>query len=353
VTRPVCDAARPFVGACTEDAYTGIGARADTRSVVRNDRTWQQQSARGAVLALHQALAVRRQHPDHPALWRAAMRHCRQAVAAATRTAPLVVQLRDGRVHAADEALFPFAPGDLPFGPLRAAGVGAVELAAGIADPAIDALVERLLTVSDHPDPEQSVAGLFAAPQLASVQFRVTSGDDAANPHHDWALVLPAPPPPPELQAMVARDLAGNLPALVARQLLDDVDGAGGDGVGADAEERRDGATAFAATALHGLLTRMLATWDLGSASWLLGELGNHPAVTEATRARLLAAAVAQCDGDWLAARIDRSSHEEMLALAAFVLQLGDEVAERFVERTASTHEALSRWLADLLGTRR
>lgn len=303
---------------------------------MRNDEARHRQVARGAVLALRQALAIRRQHPGNEPLWRMAQRHCRQALQAATNERALPIELHDGQVHAAGETLFAFAAADLPFGPLRNAGIGALEFDPGVPAASIDELLERLHAVTDDDDAERGVACLFAGPPLAGVHLRAASGIGTAQPLLDWALVLPHSPPLPELRALVARDQAQNLPALVARQLLDDLT--------AD--------NSLTAQALHGLFARMLTDDDLGTATWLLGEVSRHDAVPPSLRARLFADGAALCDNGWLAARIERTSRDELLALTAFVFQLGDDVAERFVQLTAAANQPLSRLLADMLGPR-
>jgi hypothetical protein len=316
---------------------TTVGTRADSGVVVRNDEARHRQVARGAVLALRQALAIRRQHPGNEPLWRMAQRHCRQALQAATNDRPLPIELHDDQVHAAGEALFAFAPGDLPFGPLRNAGVGALEFDPGVPAASIDELLERLQMVTDDDDAERGVACLFAGPPLTGVHVRAASGiGSTVKTLRDWALVLPASPPLPELRALVARDQAQNLPALAARQLLDDL--------------TTD--NSLTAQALHGLFGRMLADDDLGSATWLLGEVSRHDAVPPPLRARLFADGAVHCDDVWLAARIERTSRDELLALTAFVFQLGDDVADRFVQLTAAANQPLSRLLADMLGPR-
>lgn len=284
---------------------------------------------------MRQALAVRRQHPDHEALWCRALGGCRRALLAATADRPLVIELRDGHVHANGEALFAFGPAELPFGPMRQAGIGAIELGQGLGSASIEQLVARLLTVSEHPDPEQGVAGLFVEPELAGVQLHAALGSSTADrPALDWLPILPTAPPPAELRKLVARDLAANWPALTARQLREDL----------------AGEPASCAEGLLGLLSRMLADDDWATAGWLLGEISQDEAVPPPLRARLLAVATAHCSDAWLASRIAQHSANELLALAAFVFELGAAAVERFVALTAEANQPLARLLADVLG---
>ncbi len=285
-------------------------------------------------MALHQALRVLRQYPANTALVRTALRRCCDALQLATAAAPLTLVLHDGSLRVDDEVLLTFAPGDVPFGPLRHAGVGEHELAAGIPAADAEALVRRLAAVTDDDDPERAVHAVVGGDTLAHVRVHAANAPAVADAGDTdgW----PLPPPAagsPALQAFVARDLACNLPALAAQQYLDDVSAGCTDG----------------GASLGRLLARMLDARDLSTASWLLAEVDHHDGLPAALRARLRAQAARRADDDWLRAQLDRGSRDELMNLAAFVMQLGGDVAARFAGQVAAAVHPFSRWLGELL----
>lgn len=335
-------------------------------------------AARAAAVALHQALRVRRQHPDAAALWTRALRSCTDAVAAATRDRPLVLSLRPGALQVAGRVVLDYRPHEQPFAALRDAGVGELVLGRGIPAAAVAELLVRLGAVTGGDDPERAIATIVGAGDLVHVQLRAApafdpidpepvgaraigssppgrgrdeSGRDRACPESadqewagrsdaddrdagsdDWQL-LPGPAAAAAaLRPLVARDLAANLTALAARQCLDDLETDAGAGAGT----------------LTDLFARLLADGDLATATWLLAEVEHHAHVPPGVRRRLHEAALARADTAWLRHRLAQGTRDDLLALAAFALQLGDDVAGRLV-RLAATHP-LGRWLRDLLG---
>lgn len=307
--------------------------------------------ARGAAVALLDAIASLRQHPGNTGLHHAVLRKAHAALRAATTLTPLVLDLlptpdhdvhdvhaTENRVSLADDRLrAPTANGhrrELPFGPLRAAGVGELVLLPGVTPPELHCLAWHLAAMSADDDPEQTVRRLQRDPGLGRVLLRAAAtsarsagGDEAL----DWTALPTVATRSPELTAMVARDLAGNLPALVTRQILDDL--AMQPGIG----ERT----------LGHLLPRLLDRGDLATASWLLAEV-THDAPHLADELRRIAAA--RADERWLTQLLTQGTRDELMQLCTFVMQLPDEVPMRFAALLASTAHPLARWLRDLLG---
>ncbi len=297
----------------------------------------ERQAARGAVLALVQALRLLHQHPDNPGLWRTAARRSREAIALATRHGPWTLGIGDGELLAGDEPVLAFAPTEVPFGPLRSAGIGALEFAEGIASESVAQLLERLRGIDDDPDPERAIAALHRGGALPGVQVRAatTFGQDRGSGRYDWS-TLPAPTfVEPALLAMVARDLASNLPASVARAALEEL----------------SPDTGPAGDALLPLLDAMLQRGDVATVTWLLGEIENHPNVHPECRLRLQAHASAHCDDAWLRDRLARGSRDEVLALVGLVLQLGAAATARCTAVLQTSQHPYAQVLLPLLPT--
>jgi hypothetical protein len=293
------------------------------------------QSARSAVMALHQALRVLRQYPGNTPLVRTALRRCCEALQLATARGALTLALDDGCLRVDGEAMLTFAPADVPFGPLRHAGIGVIELAAGLPATAAEALVRRLAAVTDDDDPERAVHALIGGDELPHVTVHATTTrgtPDDAEPEDGWPLPQPGAGAP-VLQSFVARDLACNLPALAAQQYLDDLATGCADG----------------GKALGRLLARMLERRDLATASWLLAEVDHRSGLPDAARTRLREQAARAADDGWLRELLERGSRDELMNLAAFVMQLGDGVAARFAGLVAAAAHPFSRWLCELL----
>lgn len=300
--------------------------------------TQDRQTARGAVLALHHAVCSLRQHPGNDELLRAALRRCTDALHAATGRGTLTIALGDGVVQVADEPVVPYGPTDPPFGPLHRAGIGELHLQPGMPAQEVEALVRRLAGITHDEDPERAIRGLVGAPALAHVRLRASAcGSDAnAEVPADWSL-LPVRATAPDLQAFVARDLASNLPALAARQILDDVDAGPHD----------------ASDCLPALFARMLAAGDLASASWLLAEVDHHPGLAPATREQLHRQATERAGPGWLRQQLELGTRSEWMDLTAFVMQVGGEVATNFARLLQELAHPLAHWFADLPGTPR
>lgn len=67
--------------------------------------------SRWAVLALHNALAASRQHPNAPEVWCPARRRAFEILDQATQESPLTLGLRAGSVYVDAEAILKFHPG--------------------------------------------------------------------------------------------------------------------------------------------------------------------------------------------------------------------------------------------------
>ena len=299
--------------------------------------------------ALLDAVESLRQHPEQSELHHAALRKAHAAILAATTQGPLHIGLcpADGseptggdegnRLQLVDELVRTSpAPGQrsaAPFAPLQAAGVGDVVLLPGITAAELHRLAGHLAATSAGDDPEQAVRRLQRDPALANVQLRTAATCAIPAPSDealDWTALPTVAAPSPELASLVARDLASNLPALVARQLLDDL----------AAQPAASGRTLV--QLLHGLLDRD----DLVTASWLLAEV-TQEAPGLADQLRQLAAA--RADDRWLQRWLTNGTRDELTQLCTFVMQLPDEVPLRFAERLAATAHPQARWLRALL----
>ncbi|MCC7398998.1 MAG: hypothetical protein IT455_18170 [Planctomycetes bacterium] len=289
-------------------------------------------NARDAVLALHHAERALRLRPGEPKLFQTALRQCLVAVGAATVEAPLALALKDGAVQVGGVPVLSFGQHEAPFGPLRAAGIGELVLQRGVAATTIDTLVRRLAALANG---ESDLAALATTAGLPGVQLRVaTNSEDRDDPAAiDWSA---APPPSPRaacLAARIDRELGANLAAVAARQLLDDLTPGG----------------LAVEDLLRSLFARMLRE-DVPSAAWLLTEVANHPVLPPTVLPHLTTLAQQHVDAAWLQRRLHDATRDELLSLAAFVMQLGDDAAARFARAAATTGHPLSSWLCSLLG---
>ena len=277
-----------------------------------------------------------RQHPTAAALQHAALRRCLDAVQAVTTEAALVLELAGDVLAVAGERVPTIATTSGPFAALRRAGIGAVELAPGIPPAAIAELVARLAALQPEADPEDAYRRI-AAPGLSHVRLRAAAEGDAMLPAGLDGWGLPAPTADAHrLRPLVARDLACNLPARAARQLFEDL----------------EGQPLAADDALTGLFARLLGDGDYATAGWMLGEAAHHPQVPSTTYHRLVAAASARVDDGWLQQQLEQGSGEELLTLASFLMELGDDVADRLARVAADSAQPWLRLLCDLLGRR-
>lgn len=295
-----------------------------------------EQLARAAVLAMHRALQALRQHPDAPGLCDKALQHAVRAVEAATATAPLVLQLRAGAVHVGGAALVPFHAGEPPFGLLRDGGIGELVLDQAIPPAAVHELLLRFAAMPANGDAEAELSSLCATARIAQVELHALHDLATASAHDEgtWADLPPPVPVSPALRALLERDLTGNLPALVVRQLLDDCE--------------RDGTPP--GETLDRLLRRLLDRRDAASAAALLVAAQGHPLLAGAASDRLAAIARSHCDAAWLEAALRTATHDEALDLSGLAMQLGDDVTARFATAAAAVAHPLSDWLGELLG---
>lgn len=301
---------------------TGSGA-ATTREVRR------------AVRALATALAVARQHPDRPALWQKARQHAARAVATATRWGPVQLLLHAGAVHYGSSPLLPFHLDEAPFGLLRGAGIGVLTLAGELGPTTAERLLDRLAAMPSGDRPGTRLAAWFEAGSLPGAVLRATIDDPGQGDGGAFWRPLPPPmPSTPALDALVQRDIAANLAALAARQLLDDAEQFGSELGGL----------------LERTMARLLAQDDLATATWLLGETERHPVVAPAITQRLLTMTGERCDDAWLRAQVADASPEDLMALTSLVMLLGDDTAERFAAAAAEVAHPLTQWLCELLG---
>jgi len=300
--------------------------------------TRQKQDARTAVQALHHALRTMREHPEAPALLQTARRQCQRALQQACAERPLALQLRAGAVHIDGVPVLPFEPGEPPFDALHRAGISELVLGPDLPATAVEPLLARLAAVRDRDDPEVTVRIVMGPEPQPWLQLRAAHGpllDRSAPPTTpDWWL-LPAPAAAArDLRPVVDRDLAANLPALAAAQLLADLD---------QLPPPPD-------AVLQGLLERLLQRGDFATAGWLLGEVDRQPNVPAAARAHLRHTAEEAVNDAWLRRQLEQASHSELLDLATFVLQLGDATTERLARLAGADPQPSSRWLRELLG---
>lgn len=297
--------------------------------------TTERQLARTAVRSLHAAIVLAYQHPEATSLLTTATRRGCDAIQAATRTAPLVLSLHPEGVHVAGELVLAMATNEGPFAALRLAGIGELVLRTGIPGPAIAELIQRLAAMRAGQDTERCVTELIGQKGVPHVMLRATLSSDAEVPRGpDWWR-LPAPLlASPALRAFVERDVAANLPALVAHRLLADLD--------LDPEP--------AEAVLHSLMARMLERGDFTTAAWLLAHTEHHTLLSIGTSEALHAIARIYADDDWLRQRLETATRDEVMLLAAFVMQLGAEHAARLPRLAKAAGHALAPLLQELLG---
>jgi hypothetical protein len=302
--------------------------------------------ARAAVLALQNALAASRQHPEAPEVWRPAQRRALADLWSATRHDSLVIGLRAGSVYVGDEAVLQFHADDPPFGRLRGAGIGELVLAHALPAERLDELLQQLTAMSDSDDADGELTALIDAAHIPGVELRAATDlpSTAAQEEVDWSALPPPTVMSASVRAIIQRDGAANLPALAARQLFDDSEMAAPQAI----------ATAPnpvpCAHILERLMERIVEADDIATTTWLLTELERRPDVSDTSRARLLQLARQHCSVAWLKLKLDRGTPDELLQLSALVMQLGDDIAENFASAAAEVAHPLSQWLSQLLG---
>lgn len=300
---------------------------ADTSSVGSPIESDERKATREAALALQQAISARLQRPTPSTLWETVWRHAAMVVTSAAANQDLVLRVA---LHPDDapSCLDADAP---PVAQLAALGVGELSLRQG-ADPAdARALIHALYSLCDGTRAGDDRLLCFA--DLRNVGLRGASGAGLRPDTDSWAC-LPSPAPTSdELRSSVERDLAANLPALAARQLLDD----------AELEVQTVRPT------LQALLERMLDADDVKSVAWMLGEVERRAYVDPITRDQLFAQARARCSQRFLAAQLDQGTDDELLELAALVVLLGDDVAASFAAAADEAARPLSCWVSELL----
>ncbi|MBL8755694.1 MAG: hypothetical protein JNK15_20530, partial [Planctomycetes bacterium] len=260
----------------------------------------------------------------------------RESVLAVARSRPLVLGIGDGELTADGAMVVGWSPAEMPFAALRSSGIGALVLGPGLDASGLDTLLARLGAVDDCSDPEQGTAALRRSP-IPGVQFRAAASPSAATTarHDDWVMLPAVATPPLHVQALVARDLATNLPAAATQVVLADL--------GQDA--------AATVRALGSLLAEMLARGDTASAAWLLEETSRLD-LTEADRQGLQRCAEAACDDAWFTDRLDLGSRDEVFAACSLALQLGADATARFARLVQHSGHALAPMLLPLLPTR-
>ena len=300
---------------------------ADTRWVGNSTESAGRKAAREASLALQQAIGARLQRPDSTALWEPAWRHAGEVMAGAAANQDLELRVT-ARADRATDDLDTDAP---PFAQLRALGVGQLSLRHGADLADAGALIDALYSLCD--ETRAADDRLLCLAGLCNVALQGAS-DAGVRPDTDSWACLPAPAPTSDqLRATVERDLAANLTALAARQLLDD----------AELEVKTVRPT------LQMLLERMLDAGDVKSVSWILGEVERRAAVDPITRDQLFAQARARCSQSFLRARLEACADDELLELAALVVLLGDDVAATFAAAADDAARPLSSWVSELL----
>lgn len=290
---------------------------------------------RAAVRALAAASAVARQHPDRPELGHKARLHAARALELATRGHAVTLALHAGAVHFDGQPLLGYHADEPPFGPLRGAGIGELTLAADLTVPVAEQLIDRLAAMPTGDRAGARLAAWFEQAHLPGATLRANLDDPGQGGAETFWRALPTPMRgTPALDALVQRDAAANLPALAARQLLDDAEQFG--------------------VELGGLLERtmkrLLAQDDLATASWLLGEVQRQPSFDHRIGLRLVAMTRERCDEHWLREQVAGASPQDLMAVTSLVMQLGDETAERFAAAAAEVAHPLTSWLCELLG---
>ena len=214
-------------------------------------------------------------------------------------------------------------------------------LRVGITDAAIEALVSRLTAMRGSGDTESTVAALVGRTGLPQVLLRASvqgANETPAGP--DWWRLPPPLAATATLRAFVERDLAANLPALAGQSLLDDLDG----------PDVIDEAPLPVETALQQLLIRMLDRRDIATAAWLLAQVQHHARIGKAVHDRLQATAQLRADDEWLQTQLDAATRDEVVGLAAFVMQLGPVAAARLPSLANACGHPFAPLLRELLG---
>jgi hypothetical protein len=282
-------------------------------------------------MALGAALDTLRRHPDQARLGAAAVRRAAVALSRACRDRSLVLRLQRGRVLVDGDPLLSYQPQQAPFGVLRAVGIGEIELQCGIDLEQCSEFVLRIATV-----PGGATGGEFPpmlASQLPDVRFVASPEEGPALPlEADWTGLPTVGPASADLRLLVERDLAANLPMLVAQRLLDDCALTG----------------AAPGPTLPRLLRRALDAGDIPTAAWILTATTNQQHVPAAAIAELTTMAERHCSEEWLAREFATATRSELLDLSVLVLQLGHPTVGRFV--TAAAGHALEPWLCHLVG---
>jgi hypothetical protein len=296
----------------------------------------ERQAARGAVLALVQALRIERQHPDRTELHRTAARRARELVLAVAQHHTLVLGIGNGELTADGDPVATWSAAEAPFATLREAGIGALVLGPGLDAAGVETLLAHLRAVGGVADAERGTAALRHA-VVTGVQLRAAANATAPSTHRpdDWILMPPVAPPPANVQALVARELATNLPAAAAATLFDDF--------------AHDPPPALRGLVL--LLGEMLARGDTATAAWLLEEASRHDRLTDGDRQLLQGRAEAICDEAWFEHRLQRGSRDEVFATCGLALQLGAHATARFARLVQRSGHDLAPLLLPLLPT--
>jgi hypothetical protein len=295
------------------------------------------EAARDAALGLHLAIATLRRHPDHAELCRTAERRAVEALLAATRDAPLALTFADGVLHAAGEPVLRFAPTDVPFGALCAAGIGGLTIDEDLRAPDALRLLRVLAAATTDSDPDHDIAALLRTANLQHVHPRAATSTQLAMPARaDWWMLPPPGASAPALRPLVERDLGANLAARCATKLLDELD---------------QGAAVPAET-LEALFGAVLARDDFATAAWLLEQARCRPGVPAGVASTMLHAAEGTCEAARLDPFLRRASHQQALDLLAFGMQLGDTAANRLRDCVCESGHPLASSFSDLLGPR-
>lgn len=305
--------------------------------MARGDDDRRSGQARDAAQALLQAVRVLRQHGDQPRLGESAIRRCVTAVRAAAANAPLVVPLRAGSAAAVSTQGLICIPGEVPFGALLAAGFGEIAFAADVAAEDVERFV-RMLAASDTT--ARGPAGLpqrLVAAAIAGVRLRAAPSPVLAAPVADFAL-LPPTQAPGALRPQVARDLAANLPLHAAGFVLADL---------ADAPRRYQDRLA---RHLEPLVCAMLERGDATSATWLLEQVAANSAVPPPVAAELRRAADRHCDPGWFTTQLATASQQDVFALLALAMQLGDRALVDLAAAARDMGHPHAPWILEVLG---
>jgi hypothetical protein len=298
---------------------------------------------REAVHALLGAVRTLRQHAKEPRLGQDAVARCTAAILAATHDFPVSLRLGRGAVCLDDEVLLPFTADEVPFGALAAAGIGEVVLACGIPATMVEQLVATLAAAAVTTNAEYDIAAVLRAADLPGVELltadrhdRDLEPDPDATAHRPNWWLLPAPGPAAlALQSLVERDHDNNLPAIVARLLLADLD----DGAGMHNPPSPQ--------LLDGLFATMLQRGDAANAAWLLEQAQHHPAVPAEVALQLRSRAAMACHGPWLVQQLERG--DRVQGLVALAMQLGDDSLQKVAAAAVGAGQPLPGWLLEFV----